>query len=306
MDAELAAKAAAKHDPALEREAREFLEGLCGQKIEGDLGDALHDGVLLCMAVNAVQPKAVRRINKSRMPFKQMENITNFIKACRGMGMREYDLFTTVALYEKKDMNSVINGIIAFGRKAKTKGFAGTGPKEATKNVRKPSKNWGGGGGVSKLNMGSAGIMERNKGSASNDINFGAKAGGGRKYGGGGTVSKLNMGSAGIMERSKASASNDINFGAKAGNAAKAGGGSGYTGRKWGTSGTVSKLNMGSAGVMERSAVSKANNINFGAQAGGGGGGAGVSRMNMGNYGVQQRAQENYTSRTQKMGYYRG
>jgi len=36
------------------------------------------------------------------MPFKQMENISNFLKACRALGVAEHDLFETVDLYEAK------------------------------------------------------------------------------------------------------------------------------------------------------------------------------------------------------------
>lgn len=36
------------------------------------------------------------------MPFKQMENISNFLKACRVLGVAEHDLFETVDLFEQK------------------------------------------------------------------------------------------------------------------------------------------------------------------------------------------------------------
>ena len=41
------------------------------------------------------------RINASKMPFKQMENVTAFIGACRKLGVLEKDLFSTVDLYEE-------------------------------------------------------------------------------------------------------------------------------------------------------------------------------------------------------------
>ena len=46
-----------------------------------------------------------------------MENVTGFIKACRKMGVPEYQLFTTPDLYEGKNRNQVIQAIVAFGGK---------------------------------------------------------------------------------------------------------------------------------------------------------------------------------------------
>ena len=45
------------------------------------------------------------------MPFKQMENITAFLRAARAIGVPEHDLFTTVALFEEKDMGAVATAV---------------------------------------------------------------------------------------------------------------------------------------------------------------------------------------------------
>ena len=102
------------------------------------------------------------------MPFKQMENVSNFIKACGKLGVPEYALFTTPDLYDGKSVVNVTNGIIALGFKAQSlPGY--DGPKIGAKNStaapgsQKQSK-WkigAGGGGVSKMMMGSAGVMQR-------------------------------------------------------------------------------------------------------------------------------------------------
>lgn len=42
------------------------------------------------------------QVETSKMPFKQMENISNFLKACRVLGVAEHDLFETVDLFEQK------------------------------------------------------------------------------------------------------------------------------------------------------------------------------------------------------------
>jgi hypothetical protein len=99
------------------------------------------------------------------MPFKQMENISNFLKACRGLGVAEHDLFETVDLYEEKDLGVVVTCIHALGRAAQAKGFRGAklGAKQATKNVRtfEPGTAAKSQGAVPLLNMGSYGKMER-------------------------------------------------------------------------------------------------------------------------------------------------
>lgn len=43
------------------------------------------------------------------MPFVQMENITNFLAACKNLGVAEVDLFVTVDLFEAKNMLQVQN-----------------------------------------------------------------------------------------------------------------------------------------------------------------------------------------------------
>ena len=88
--------------------------------------ESLKSGVLLCKAMNKVQPGTIRRVNESKMPFKQMENISMFLKGCRALGMSEHDLFTTPDLYDGKSVNNVISGIVAFGRLSQKLGFSGT------------------------------------------------------------------------------------------------------------------------------------------------------------------------------------
>lgn len=115
--------------------------------------------------VNEIRPGAIRKIGVSKMPFKQMENISNFLKACRGLGVAEHDLFETVDLYEEKDLGVVVTCIHALGRAAQAKGFRGAklGAKQATKNVRtfEPGTAAKSQGAVPLLNMGSYGKMER-------------------------------------------------------------------------------------------------------------------------------------------------
>ena len=55
MDAELAAKAAAKYDPALEAKAAQWIQGVTGVSFNATpFGDMLKDGTVLCELVNAI------------------------------------------------------------------------------------------------------------------------------------------------------------------------------------------------------------------------------------------------------------
>ena len=68
-----------------------------------------------------------------------MENISAFLRACRDFGVREYDLFETVDLYEQKDLGVVLQCIASLGRAVQNlPGYRGPsfGPREATRNTR--------------------------------------------------------------------------------------------------------------------------------------------------------------------------
>lgn len=42
-----------------------------------------------------------------------MENISNFIRGCRALGVPEYSLFETVDLYEGKDVGLVVKCLVS-------------------------------------------------------------------------------------------------------------------------------------------------------------------------------------------------
>jgi hypothetical protein len=102
LDAELARKQAEKYDVREEQMARNWIEKVTNERVEGDFGPALKNGRLLCNLMNTIKPGSIRKVETSNMPFKQMENISNFLKAARTVGIAEYELFETVDLYEEK------------------------------------------------------------------------------------------------------------------------------------------------------------------------------------------------------------
>ncbi|KAJ2998328.1 hypothetical protein HDV02_004642 [Globomyces sp. JEL0801] len=113
MDKELAEKAAAKYDVNREKEAREWL------------------------ANELVDPNSMKKPNVSSMPFKQMENINNFLLALDKLGVPKHDQFQTIDLFESKNMGSVVDTIFAFSRTAVKKGLCCNllGPKLSDKHV---------------------------------------------------------------------------------------------------------------------------------------------------------------------------
>ena len=88
--------------------AQSWIEAVTGKPFpEGDFAAALRDGTLLCELVNAIKPGTVKKINSSRLAFKQMENISHFIHFAKEIGVPAYDCFDTVDLYQENDMAKV-------------------------------------------------------------------------------------------------------------------------------------------------------------------------------------------------------
>lgn len=140
LDKELAEKAAAKYDVELESRCRQWIEALTGKDLVGDtFQEALKDGVALVLCINEIQPGICPKPSSSKMAFKQMENIANYLGACSKLGVPKFSLFQTVALYENKDMLAVLTNIQALGSAAqKLPGYSGPilGAKLAEANLR--------------------------------------------------------------------------------------------------------------------------------------------------------------------------
>lgn len=113
LDAELEAKRKAKYNPQLEAEARSFIESKIGRSLAGDFQENLKDGIALCEMINAIRPGSVKKIERSKMPFKQMENINAYLVAVEKLGLVRSDVFMTVDLFEGKNMNQVVQNILA-------------------------------------------------------------------------------------------------------------------------------------------------------------------------------------------------
>ena len=67
--------------------------------------EALHSGTLLCELANAIQPGIIAgSAHMGRaVGFKSIENVGKFLEACRGLGLRQDDLFEVNDLINRKN-----------------------------------------------------------------------------------------------------------------------------------------------------------------------------------------------------------
>merc|ERR1719474_1090345 len=84
----------------LEQAGSESGKKLPNVEVMDDVFKCLVDGQIICEVVNVMYPGAVKKINKGKQPFVQMENISNFVGACTARGCAKADMFTTPDLYE--------------------------------------------------------------------------------------------------------------------------------------------------------------------------------------------------------------
>jgi hypothetical protein len=138
-DSDLAAQKAKSQGDTTEQ-ARQWIADVTGMAVEGDLGDALKSGVLLCEVVNKVKPGHIKKISKSKMPFPQRENIKAWTDAARDVfGVPDRDNFETGDLFEQSNMKQVVICILAVGRaSASIPGYSGPSITTAG-SVRQPA-----------------------------------------------------------------------------------------------------------------------------------------------------------------------
>ncbi|XP_044079511.1 gap junction delta-2 protein-like [Siniperca chuatsi] len=129
LSREVQSKIDKKYDPELEERLVEWIVAQCGSgagrpgpgKIE--FQNWLKDGCLLCELINTlyVLNKPIKTIKSSGMAFKQMEQISMFLKAAENYGVTKTDMFQTVDLFEGKDLAAVQRTLMALGSLAVTK-----------------------------------------------------------------------------------------------------------------------------------------------------------------------------------------
>lgn len=126
---EVQSKIDKKYDPELEERLVEWFIAQCGSGVSrpeaGKTGfqNWLKDGCLLCELINSLYGanKPIKTIKSSGMAFKQMEQISMFLKAAESYGVTKTDMFQTVDLFEGKDLAAVQRTLMALGSLAVTR-----------------------------------------------------------------------------------------------------------------------------------------------------------------------------------------
>ncbi|KAF2354364.1 Calponin domain [Trinorchestia longiramus] len=146
LAAETHAKVNAKYDEGQAEQVLEWIKEVLKEDINTS-GDAdnfyeiLKDGQVLCRLINTLKPGSVKKIQTSSMAFKCMENINGFVTGAKACGVSDTEVFQTVDLWERQNLNSVVICLQALGRKGSNFGQPSIGPKEASKNVREFSED---------------------------------------------------------------------------------------------------------------------------------------------------------------------
>jgi len=113
-------KAAFKYSPEALECLREWLRAVLGDPAciasGADLARTLKDGVLLCRLINALVPGSVAKIYEGPIAFKQIENVSNYLRAAAALGLRKEDLFDVPDLFEARNVNMVIQHLQALAQ----------------------------------------------------------------------------------------------------------------------------------------------------------------------------------------------
>lgn len=145
-------KIAARYDPDVEAEVRDWIKALTGEELPRGMREcekALRNGrTLVALAAKVREGTAnlpTERCRKMKLqyntlaaPFKQMENIQIFLNFCEQYGVKKTSLFQTVDLFEGRNMAQVMSCIQQLGSEAQRHGFTGAtcGPKPQTEDRR--------------------------------------------------------------------------------------------------------------------------------------------------------------------------
>ena len=101
-----------------EADARTWIESVLGEPLgDGTLHEVLKSGVALCNLLNKITPGCCPKPTNKKLPFMQMENISNYLTACNSkFSIQSFESFMTVDLFEDKNMGAVVLNVLALAR----------------------------------------------------------------------------------------------------------------------------------------------------------------------------------------------
>mmetsp|Transcript_45633 Transcript_45633/g.105931 ORF Transcript_45633/g.105931 Transcript_45633/m.105931 type:complete len:430 (-) Transcript_45633:35-1324(-) len=209
LDADLKAKMDAKYDTELENEVAAWIEAIINEPVKGNFAQALRSGEKLCNLMNAIKAGTIHKVNKAGMPFKERENISNFLKACGEFGVPNYSIFNPDDLYEEKNMGAVVNCINRLGAAVQTHCPDFKGPVLGIADTSHVKADLKRDVGPATQTGGLASAMDKSDIDTSHNIV--KDVGGAKTADKGGT--KFGEGAATVMERSHIDRSNDVGRG---------------------------------------------------------------------------------------------
>ncbi|KAI9223038.1 calponin homology domain-containing protein [Blastocladiella britannica] len=122
IDVELKAKLDGKVSAEQIDDARRWIAEVLGRDVPVLDQPTLKDGTLLLELLAAITGKTVK-IQRSKMPFMQMENVAQFLLGAEKLGCPQHDLFQTIDLYENKNFGQVIMALYSVARHAHKAGL---------------------------------------------------------------------------------------------------------------------------------------------------------------------------------------
>lgn len=75
--------------------------------------------LFLASLVNDIKEGSVKKINRTSLAFKCMENINAFLETAKILGVPAQETFQTVDLWERQNLNSVVICLQSLGRKVR-------------------------------------------------------------------------------------------------------------------------------------------------------------------------------------------
>jgi len=105
-----------------QEEAKRWMEEMINEKLPGKTADFVHptcrDGTFLCRLANIFTNDSIKKIHSVKsgnvLEFMAVDNLTSFLRACKGVGFPEYNFFIIPDIWDKKNVVKVVNCIHAL------------------------------------------------------------------------------------------------------------------------------------------------------------------------------------------------
>eukprot|EP01127_Copromyxa_protea_P005833 TRINITY_DN1567_c0_g2_i3.p1 TRINITY_DN1567_c0_g2~~TRINITY_DN1567_c0_g2_i3.p1 ORF type:complete len:649 (+),score=138.81 TRINITY_DN1567_c0_g2_i3:139-1947(+) len=113
MDAEHEIKMQEAYNEELEEKIMDWIEDVTGFALDSFYSN-LKSGQVLCDLINTIRPGTISKVHRVSKPLMERENIQFFLNAVAGLGVKPGETFGVNDLYDKKDMQAVLNCLHAL------------------------------------------------------------------------------------------------------------------------------------------------------------------------------------------------